>query len=343
MTLKTTGKRFITYAAALLLLGTGTELLAASRMTRSARTRSSASARTSRSRTTRTPLAARKPASASARSAIHRGAAPVVRSRSPSRVSQSRLRPLSTLVRSPRNQGAITKRPSANVRNLASGPLPNRMSEAPRAGRRWSGKQETALVLHRAVVHRRGRPATAVPMPGGCGHHHRHHLGGHHDSRHTSISVGFGFTSLCPVPVVEPAYTPAAIAVPAVIEPAPVVAGPTCLAPPMAVEQPSPPLAAIPGPAATGTVLFEGIISREDDIAPEALLTVDGILVEIEDADECPTDVDLEIRVGGCEYDYEDLPIGASIPAHGRSGQLYYVNVLDLDGETETMRFCVTK
>ena len=130
-----------------------------------------------------------------------------------------------------------------------------------------------------------------------------------------------------PVTVVEPVY------VESVVMSAPVVvSAPAMVAPPPVVYAPAPP----------GTV-FEAVVSRDDDIAPEEMLTVDGIVLEIEDSDGRPLDVDIDLHVGCREYEFEDLRIGSSVDVQGRSGQLYRVDILDIDDETETLRFAIRR
>jgi hypothetical protein len=139
------------------------------------------------------------------------------------------------------------------------------------------------------------------------------------------VHIGFGFASSyaapAPVAVVEPVYAqPVA------------VSAPTVVAPPQVTHT----------PASSGTV-FEAVVSRDDDIAPKEILTVDGIVLKIKDTDRCPLDVDINLYVDCRKYEFEDLPIGARVEVQGRSGQLYHVDILDIDDETETLRFAISR
>lgn len=124
-----------------------------------------------------------------------------------------------------------------------------------------------------------------------------------------------------PVTVFEPVY----------VEPV-IVSAPVVMAPPPVVYAPAP----------VGTV-FEAVVSRDDDIARKEMLTIDGIVLEIEDSDRRPLDVDIDLRVDEREYEFEDLPIGSRVDVHGRSGQLYHVDILDIDDDTETLRFAISR
>jgi hypothetical protein len=92
-------------------------------------------------------------------------------------------------------------------------------------------------------------------------------------------------------------------------------------------------------PAGELNVIFDGLISRDDDVAAKEVLTVDGISVKVEDTDGHPLDADLDIRVGHHDFDYEDVGIGSRIEVIGRSGQLFLLEVIDIDDRTETVRF----
>ena len=156
-----------------------------------------------------------------------------------------------------------------------------------------------------------------------------------HDSRHSRTHFGFNFNigHVAPplVTVVEPVYPvyiePVQISTPIVVAPQPVVQVPTV--------QP-----ALPVPQG---VLCDALVSRDDDIAPKKMLTVDGIMLKIEDTDGNPLDVDIELDILGHEYDFEDLPIGSRVDVYGQSGQLYHLDILAIDDDTETLRFAISQ
>jgi hypothetical protein len=146
------------------------------------------------------------------------------------------------------------------------------------------------------------------------------------------VHIGFGFTwgYVAPplVTVVEPLYVePVVVSIPAVVVPPPVVQVPTI--------QPA-------RPAPQG-VLLEAVVSRDDDIAPKRILTIDGIMLKIEDTDGHPLDVDIELNIHGNEHDFDDLPIGSRVDVYGQSGQLYHVDILAIDDDTETLRFAISQ
>lgn len=125
-----------------------------------------------------------------------------------------------------------------------------------------------------------------------------------------------------PVTVVEPMYVqPVVVSPPVVMAPPPVVQVPTVQT-------------ALPMPQG---ILWQGVISRDDDIAPKAVLTVDGIVVKINDADRHPLDVDIELN----GHDFDDLPLGSRVDVYGQSGQLYHLDILGIDGESETLQFAI--
>lgn len=160
--------------------------------------------------------------------------------------------------------------------------------------------------------------------------HHGYH--GHHHAPKVAVSLGFGFHKT----YVEPAYAPAPVVVgaPVISEPYPVGGQPV-----ITPQGPAP--GATPAPA--GNVLFEGVVSREDDIAPKEILTIDGIAVKVEDTDDDPLDADIDIDVDHYEEEFEDVPIGASIPVIGLSGQTYYLHLFDIHDETETISFAIVQ
>jgi hypothetical protein len=92
-------------------------------------------------------------------------------------------------------------------------------------------------------------------------------------------------------------------------------------------------------PVSSPVTLYRGELSRDDEIAPKNALTVDGIVVELEDADSNPLDVDVEVRVDGIKREYEDLRLGDAIHLTGRSGRQYRFAVDHIDDEHETLRF----
>jgi len=146
------------------------------------------------------------------------------------------------------------------------------------------------------------------------------------------VHIGFGFGSRYvvppPVTVFEPVYIePGVVSTPVVMAPPPVAYAPAM--------QPAVPM--------SQGVVFEAVVSRDDDIARKEMLTVDGIVLEIEDSDRRPLDVDIDLRVGCREYEFEDLPIGSRVDIHGRSGQLYHVDILDIDDDTEALRFAISR
>lgn len=154
----------------------------------------------------------------------------------------------------------------------------------------------------------------------------------HHDSRHGSTHFGFNFSVGCVAPplvtVAEPLY----------VQP-PVVSAPIVVAPQPAVQVPT----VQPALSAAYGVLLEGVVSRDDHIAPKSVMTVDGIILKIEDTDECPLDVDIELDILGHEQDFEDLPIGSRVSVYGQSGQLYHVDILAIDDHSETLRFAISQ
>ncbi|HOW72172.1 MAG TPA: tetratricopeptide repeat protein [Phycisphaerae bacterium] len=111
-------------------------------------------------------------------------------------------------------------------------------------------------------------------------------------------------------------------------------------APTAAVERPvgavPPPLS--PMPAA----LFQGMVSRDSRVAGKEMLTVDGIVIKVEDTDGHPLDADLQIRVGGTRWNYEDLPIGTVIQVVGISGRTHSVQLTALEDHSETVWFAVS-
>jgi hypothetical protein len=143
------------------------------------------------------------------------------------------------------------------------------------------------------------------------------------------------------------------VGAPVIVEPQPVVVSQPVVVPqPAVVSQPvvtTPAPAPAPAPAAvappqpTGNVFYQGIVSRKSKIAYKEALTIDGIVVKIKDTDRCPLDADIELRMDCFKEKYKDLPIGSSIAVVGRSGQTYWVNLLDIDDGTETISFAVVQ
>jgi len=125
------------------------------------------------------------------------------------------------------------------------------------------------------------------------------------------------------VTIVEPVYAAPVVSAPIVVAPQPVVQVPTVLPTPQGI-------------------LLEAVISRDDDIAPRKVLTIDGIMLKIEDTDRCPLDVDIELSVLGNEYEFEDLPVGSSVELTGQSGQRYQLHILAIDDDSETLRFAIS-
>ena len=222
-------------------------------------------------------------------------------------------------------RNAASVRAAGTSRPRAIGPI----------SRSSTTRSATVANRHSRSVHRATarHMSTRRPRSVSIRSHGSHHIGHrHHRPRHTAIHVGFGFTSGYvappPVTVFEPVY----------IEPV-VVSTPVVMAPPPVVHAP----AMQPAVPMSQGVVFEAVVSRDDDIARKEMLTVDGIVLKIEDSDRRPLDVDIDLRVGCRKYEFEDLPIGSRVDIHGRSGQLYHVDILDIDDDTETLRFAISR
>lgn len=164
------------------------------------------------------------------------------------------------------------------------------------------------------------------------GYGHYDHYDDHYDHHDDdfSLSLGFGFhnTYVDPYPA------------PVIVDSAPVIESY-----PAVPAQPVVPQPAVPGaaPAPAGNVIFEGVVSRDDDIAYKEIPTVDGIIVKVKDTDDDPLDADIEVRVDHYEEEFEDVPIGASIPVVGLSGQTFYLNVFDIHDDSETVSFAIVQ
>lgn len=163
-------------------------------------------------------------------------------------------------------------------------------------------------------------------------HQHRPHHARRLGSRHSGLNIGFGFTIGQVAPPLVSVFEPLCV------EPV-VVSSPVVVAPQPAVQVP----AIQPALPAPQGVLLEAIVSRDDDIAPKKIPTVDGIMLKIEDTDRHPLDVDIELNIHGNEHDFKDLPIGSRVDVYGQSGQLYHVDILAIDDDTETLRFAISQ
>jgi len=149
--------------------------------------------------------------------------------------------------------------------------------------------------------------------------------------RSTSVSVNFGFVSAAPAyPVVAP--VPVVVPAPVVVPPPPIVTMP----PPAVYQAPMP-------AAAPSGVVFQGVLSDDDDIAPESVCVGDGIEVEIEKTRDEPPRADLEIQIGDFEETYKRLVIGSRISFHGLSGQLYHLDVVDVNDELEAVTIVISR
>jgi len=203
-----------------------------------------------------------------------------------------------------------------------------------------SARQPTAT-LNPLLSRNHALSAPRLPQPSLRGHSRlpRLAIGNHRpqpmprpEARPGGIHIAFGFTIGHPAPppvtIVQPlCVAPAVVSAPIVVAPQPVVQVP--------VVQP-----ALPAPHG---VLFEAVVSRDDEIAPKKMLTVDGIMLKIEDTDRCPLGVDIELSVLGYEQSIEDLPIGSRIDIHGQSGRQFHVDILAIDDDTETLRFAISQ
>lgn len=90
-------------------------------------------------------------------------------------------------------------------------------------------------------------------------------------------------------------------------------------------------------------VLFQGVVSRDSKVAGKEMLTVDGIVIKVEDTDGHPLDADMQIRVGGARWEYEDLPIGTVIQVVGLSGRHHQIQLTTIEDRTETVGFTVSQ
>jgi len=255
----------------------------------------------------------------------------VTRSAKSVQAAQSRqVRSIGTISRSSVNRSLAARRtPSQSVRHAVTR-RPTAVSPSRSTGHSTrSSRHVPGIAKSHHKPSRGDYRSRSIASRGHGSHHSRHH---DHHFGHTSVHIGFGFGSRYvvppPVTVFEPVYIePVVVSTPVVMAPPPVAYAPAM--------QPAVPM--------SQGVVFEAVVSRDDDIARKEMLTVDGIVLEIEDSDRRPLDVDIDLRVGCREYEFEDLPIGSRVDIHGRSGQLYHVDILDIDDDTETLRFAISR
>ena len=254
------------------------------------------------------------PAQAAARSTNGRSRARATTDRSAVRRSTSLQKtPVRTVQQTPARRSTVAGNPSYSR---------NRATSTPRSSQRSSHGNKPQRRSHgnNRIAHR------------GHGNHHPLLPPPRRDSRPRNTYFGFNLSIVHAAPplvtVVDPVYAQQLpVSPPIIVAPPPAVQVPTV--------QPALPL--------TQGVLFEAIVSREEDIAPKEIMTVDGIVLKIKDTDGYPLDVDIELSVLGHREKFEDLPIGSRVEVYGPSGQLYHVDILAIDDDTETLQFAISQ
>lgn len=89
------------------------------------------------------------------------------------------------------------------------------------------------------------------------------------------------------------------------------------------------------------TAVFQGVVSRDSNVAGKEMATIDGIVVKVEDTDRTPLDADMQIHVGSARWEYEDLPVGTVIQVAGLSGRGYRIQLTAIEDHTETVWFAM--
>ncbi len=110
--------------------------------------------------------------------------------------------------------------------------------------------------------------------------------------------------------------------------------------PPRPEVPPAPTGRAVPPPPVEAPT-FRGTLSRDDDRFPKRLMTIDQIEVRLRDTDHDPVDADIEVNVGKASTDHDDLRVGARVRGRGMSRRSYYIIILDINPDTETIRFMI--
>ncbi len=168
----------------------------------------------------------------------------------------------------------------------------------------------------------------------------------HRPPSHTTVAVSFGFHQAVAVPSYPMVAAPVVVSEPVYVAPPPVIVEPApvivqTVAPAPVVVQTVAPAPVVAAPPA-GTVVFQGVISDRRSVAPKGALTTDGVAVKVKDTHRRPLTADLEVGVDDYANRYKRLPIGSRIQVHGRSGQLYSVDITDINDDLEAVTIVVS-
>jgi len=148
------------------------------------------------------------------------------------------------------------------------------------------------------------------------------------------VAVSFGFHQAVAVPSYPMVAAPVLVSEPVYVAPPPVIVERA----PVVVQTVAPAVAAPPA----GTVVFQGVISDRESVAPKGVLAADGVAVTVKDTHRSPLTADLEVGVDDYTNRYKRLPIGSRIQVHGRSGQLYSVDITDINDDLEAVTIVVS-
>ncbi len=244
--------------------------------------------------------------------------------------------PAAAQTRVERRPGGFTGAPMTGVRTASADRLRVVSTRQPShiESRGGAGHRPTGRHLSPPLVRPHGYGVIRRPVP-------YHPPVVYRSGSHTSVAVGFGFHETVAV------HSYPVVAAPMIVsEPAYVVSQPVIVeSPPVWAQTPAPAPAPAPPPitaAPEGTVVFQGVISDKQSVAPKGVLAADGVAVTVKDTHRKPLTADLEVGVEDYKNRYKRLPIGSRIQVHGRSGQLYNVDVTDIDDDLEAVSIVVS-
>ena len=112
----------------------------------------------------------------------------------------------------------------------------------------------------------------------------------HRSPSRTTVAVSFGFHQAVAVPSYPMVAAPVLVSEPVYVAPPPVIVERA----PVVVQTVAPAVAAPPA----GTVVFQGVISDRESVAPKGVLAADGVAVTVKDTHRSPLTADLEWVLG---------------------------------------------
>lgn len=94
-------------------------------------------------------------------------------------------------------------------------------------------------------------------------------------------------------------------------------------------------------PVSSQPRVFQGSVSDEGDVAPQRIMTIDGIVIEYDDVDDKPLEADFKVYIGATRLEFKHVNLGQRVGVRGQSGLEYWITPIAINKDAERVTFSV--